>query len=89
MSKGRDVDAWKSIVRQWIKDFPSGTIFRSKDIFSWVANGGVTLEPGDLKPINSAGREIWRHRLSRALGQLYRSRELSHPGISSQAWRVP
>lgn len=89
LSKAKDVAAWKSILRQWIKRFPSGTIFRSKDVFSWVADGGVDLNPGDLRPINNAGREIWRHRVSRALKQLHGTRELSHPGISSHAWRIP
>jgi hypothetical protein len=89
LSEAKDVAAWKSILRQWIKKFPSGTIFRSKDVFSWVADGGVDLNPGDLKPINNAGREIWRHRVSRALKQLHGTRELSHPGISSHAWRIP
>jgi len=86
----KDVAAWRSIIRQhWIKKNPSGTIFRSKDVFSWVAGGGVELLPADLKPINAAGREIWRHRLSRALKQLADRHELLHPGISRHAWKVP
>lgn len=89
MKEARNVDTWKSIIRQWIKRFPSGTIFRSKDVYSWVASGGVELSQGDLKPLGGTGREVWRHRLSRALCQLNRGQELLHPGISSQAWRVP
>lgn len=89
MNGAKNVATWKLILRRWVKGLPSGTIFRSKDVFSWVSGGGVELTLGDLKPVNSSGREVWRHRLSRALSQLHASRELSHPGISSQAWRVP
>lgn len=86
----KDVSDWCSIVRQhWIKQKPSGTVFRSKDVFSWVAGGAVELSPADCKPISASGRAVWRHTLSRALKRLADQRELSHPGISSHAWRVP
>lgn len=90
MSNEKDVATWSSIVRQhWVKQKPSGTVFRSKDVFSWVANGGVELSTADLRPIDASGRQLWRHRLSRALKRLADQRELLHPGISRHAWMVP
>jgi hypothetical protein len=90
LSDALDVSAWSALIREhWIKNHPSGEIFRSKDVFSWVEEGGVQLSPADLKPINAAGRQIWRHRLSRAMRRLADRRELIHPGISRQAWMVP
>jgi hypothetical protein len=89
VSAAKDVAAWYRIIhKEWAKR-SSGTIFRSKDVFAWVAEGGVELSPADCKPINASGREIWRHRLSKALGQLADRQELLHPGISRHAWKVP
>lgn len=88
--KAKDVSAWQSIIRQnWINTRPSGTVFRSKDVFAWVANGAIELSQADKKPINASGRELWRHRLSRALRSLADRRELLHPGMSKHAWLVP
>jgi hypothetical protein len=86
----KEVADWCSIVRQhWIKQKPSGTIFRSKDVFSWAASGAIELSPADKKPINASGREVWRSQLSKALKRLADRRELIHPGISHHAWKVP
>lgn len=86
----KEIKDWCNIIRiSWIECNPRGTVFRSKDIFSWAANGGVELEPADLKPVSASGREFWRDRLSKALRRLYVRGELEHPGISSHAWRIP
>lgn len=67
---------------------PKGAVFRSRDIFSWIADGGIELSDSDLKPINASGRATWRHKLSAALIDLRSSGELMHPGISRHAWRI-
>ena len=86
----KEVDDWCAIIRQeWIKKKPSGTVFRSKQIFSWVAEGGIELSAADIKPVNASGRQTWRDRLSKALKRLANNGELVHPGLSSHAWKIP
>lgn len=89
MSDSRVVSDWCIELRAWIRTMPSGSVFRSRDVFRWVEAGGVLLTPADMKPIGKTDRPIWRHRLSRALSVMNYRGELVHPGMSSQAWRIP
>jgi hypothetical protein len=86
----KEIADWCEIIRiQWIGARPSGTIFRSRDVFDWVASGGVELTAADFKVVSASGRQFWRDRLSKALRKLYDRGELIHPGISRHAWRIP
>lgn len=86
----KEIADWCEIIRvHWIGARPSGAIFRSKDVFDWVASGGVELTTADFKVVSASGRQFWRDRLSKALKKLRDMGELIHPGISRHAWRIP
>lgn len=57
---------WRQIVRQYVCTLPSGSVFRSRDVFDWVERK-VAIDVLDLMPPN---RPAWRSRLSRALQAL-------------------
>lgn len=86
----KEIADWCEILRvHWIGTRSSGTLFRSRDVFAWVADGGVELSSADLKTVSASGRQFWRDRLSKALRKLHDRGELIHPGISRHAWRIP
>lgn len=89
MAESRNVAEWQRVARQWLKSKPSGFVFKSREIYAWVADGGVELLPGDLQPLSGSDRPLWRHRLSLALYKLRCNRELLHPGISRHILMVP
>lgn len=89
-SRIQDRARWRKIIQSWLKTKPSGYIFRSREIYSWIESGAVQFKPQDLKPyVNGSTRPLWRYILSCALGEMYRAGELRHPGIASQVWMVP
>ena len=83
-----DRAAWRRILRDWIRRQPSGTVIKSRALFTWAAQQ-VTLTRADLRKLGPYQRQAWRVALSSALSDLYRSGELIHPGINSHAWMVP
>jgi len=83
-----DRTAWRQILRDWIKAQPSGTVIKSRALFTWAAEQ-VTLTRADLCKLGPYQRQAWRVALSSALSDLHRSGELVHPGINRHAWMVP
>lgn len=80
--------AWRQILRDWIRSQPSGTVIKSRALFTW-AEQSVKLTKEDLRKLGPYQRQAWRVALSSALTDLHRSGELVHPGINRHAWMVP
>lgn len=74
-----NTDHWRAIACSYISTLPSGHVFRSRDLFTWVEST-VTLLPTDCLPVQ---RPRWRTYLSRAL------QRLSHQGVIMSANELP
>lgn len=84
----RNRATWRSILRNWLSDKPSGYTFRSKEVYGWVL-ANVPLGATDYQKQGKNNREAWRYHLSNALSDLHEAGELVHPGFSHLAWMLP